>query len=311
MKTVREVWEEGEFGTETSTHKRKGGGVAEMICRHIARIAGAGSDAGSWETEEHGAGSAGTGTMEGTKGCVCIVWVKAHGGGVAPNAYADAIAKSHLAEDPEDVEMWRLPRASILMAKGEDGKYWAVLADKPVRRMATERITKAILDTLKDGERAAGREVGRGEGCDKRVLRAVGAEQKAGSKEAPTGAGMSGMLRGDDVGTPTGREGKRRAKGGEVTATNDGEDMPIGSDGEEMATETEKGGMPDCPLCGMVGVSDGMHAMECKKMGNGGRKGREAKEKVLRRLENVEKKIKKSSTESLKENTRETWQKAG
>lgn len=27
---------------------------------------------------------------------MCLVWVKAHGGGIAPNAYADAIAKSHL-----------------------------------------------------------------------------------------------------------------------------------------------------------------------------------------------------------------------
>ena len=31
------------------------------------------------------------------------MWIKAHGGGVTANVYADAAAKSHLGQEPEDV----------------------------------------------------------------------------------------------------------------------------------------------------------------------------------------------------------------
>ena len=232
MRTVTDMWKEGEFGgIETSGDKRKGGGVAELICIHIARIAGGGGDARSTEEVEEGNNPTGEDPQgmetqtwgKETGGKVCIAWVKAHGGGVAPNAYADAIAKSHLAEEPEDVKLWELPRASTIMAEDEEGKEWAILADKPVRELVKERITEAILGEWEKEERKRGKVVVAErtiEGCDQRILRAMRAEKGAGTREEPTDTGISGRMRSDDVGMPwgagTNNKGEREKEAGEA-----------------------------------------------------------------------------------------------
>lgn len=88
-----------------------GGGLVEAIVRHMVRIAGAEEESGG-------------------HGLVCMVWVKAHGGGVAPNAYADAIAKSHLSAevhaDEVDAPLLRLPRACVyaVRAPAAPGRVW-------------------------------------------------------------------------------------------------------------------------------------------------------------------------------------------
>ena len=81
------------------------------------------------------------------------MWVKAHGGGIAPNAYADAAAKSHLAEPPQDVPLNEmLPRACVYAAAtkydargrgAETGrqKLWMTVADCSLRKLIAERLT--------------------------------------------------------------------------------------------------------------------------------------------------------------------------
>jgi len=94
MQMTEADWRCGELGEQAAMQGRTGSLTVEAITRHRLRISEKGEN--------------------GQQGCVAIMWVKAHGGGVAPNAYADAIAKSHLAEPPQDVPLeTMLPQACV------------------------------------------------------------------------------------------------------------------------------------------------------------------------------------------------------
>ena len=73
LQAIRRVWLEGET---TRLRQRTEGLLLERIVNEMVRVMAAGV------------------------GEVLYMFVPAHGGGVAPNAYADAIAKSHLSERP-------------------------------------------------------------------------------------------------------------------------------------------------------------------------------------------------------------------
>ena len=67
MQLVEAAWGCEELGSLGAVAERRGGLLVEAITRHRLRIAGAGDDK--------------------RQGGMCIIWVKANGGGIAPNAY--------------------------------------------------------------------------------------------------------------------------------------------------------------------------------------------------------------------------------
>ena len=142
LRLVEEAWRCGELGSLGAAAGRTGGLLAEAITRHRLRMAGA-------------AGA------DGRQGHVTFVWVKAHGGGIAPNAYADAIAKSHLGEPAEDVPLdAMLPRACVYAVpheraarpgapRPEEQRRWMVAADRPLRKIVAERLTDVELGRMR------------------------------------------------------------------------------------------------------------------------------------------------------------------
>ena len=220
MDMVEQAWRGGKLGPTAPTASRLGGLVVEAITRHRIRIA------------EDG-------------GFACFMWVKAHGGGTAPNAYADAIAKSHLAAQPEDVPLHELHRACVyaVTATTGDGRRWAVAADRPLRQLMIERLSEwALGEWQRASERgaAAAEAAARGR-HDGRLLAAVMA-----TTERPPG------------GTPGGGKGTSREE--EPTAT-----------GRAMRTRGRDCGLlardDTCELCGQTQV-DGGHALRCVALGS-------------------------------------------
>ena len=104
--------------------------LLEAIARHCQRIEQTGED--------------------GRSGRVVVLYVPAHRGGVAPNAYADMAAKSHLAGKPSEPELWT-ERAAVLAMVDEQGRYrW-------IHRVATARFgTDNEVARLDDGILIAG-----------------------------------------------------------------------------------------------------------------------------------------------------------
>ena len=188
MQMVDTAWKDGELGELGAMAGREGGQLVEMIVRHMIRMAGA--------------------NAEGRRGLACYVWAKAHGGGVAPNAYADAAAKSHLAEAPRDVPYDEaLPRACVYAvgaggAQSGDTRGWMVAADRPLRQLVEEGLTRRERARMRKESRTSG--IGEGpaeEGLDRRVLAAM-----LRTDVRPRGAGAGGGR---------GREGSgRRRRGG-------------------------------------------------------------------------------------------------
>ena len=178
---------------------------------------------------------------------MCFVWVKAHGGGVAPNAYADAIAKSHLAEAPRDVPLeGLLPRACIYaVATGShngESRRWAVAADRSLRQLMVEQLTA--------------RELAR--------LRAVSKSSRASKDETNATAQdrrlLDAMLRANERVTGTGKLTDEAGEGDRARPTPTGRAMQLRADDLKVG---ENGA---CELCGERGVGGG-HVLCCGELG--------------------------------------------
>ena len=255
LQMVETAWRCGELGMHAAMEGRLGGAVIELITRHRLRIAGA--------TEGGGAGKG---------GFVCFMWVKAHGGGIAPNAYADCCAKSHLAEEPRDVGFSELPRACTYAISAEhetsqDGGWpkerrWGVAADRPLRQMVIERLTRRVLEEWREGSTggAVNRAVASGQ-VDRRLLAAVMCMD-----ERPAGAREGAEARGDvRWPTATGMAIRMRA-----------DDVDVG-----RPTQGTRGGGRVCELCG-EGDVEGDHVLWCPRMGRKATAAREAVGSALR-----------------------------
>lgn len=84
----------------------------------------------------------------GRTGGAWLMWVPAHGGGIAPNAYVDCIAKSCLAEEPDaehelDLDRLCYYKVQPLVDGVPKGRAWRNLADMNVYRLMLSRIMAA------------------------------------------------------------------------------------------------------------------------------------------------------------------------
>ena len=224
LQLVEAAWRGGELGRLGAAVRSAGGLLVEAITRHRLRLAAPGE--------------------KGRQGHTCFMWVKAHGGGIAPNAYADAAAKSHLAEPPQDVPLNEiLPRACVYAAAtrydargggAETGrkKLWMTVADCSLRKLIAERLTVAELQRLRAESTTGGADAALANtACDRRVMAAMMRAQ-----ERPAGATTGGR---HVQPTATGRAVRLRTN-----------DMGM-----------ERG----CELCGEA--ADGGHIMQCKALG--------------------------------------------
>ena len=231
MQAVEAAWRCGELGRQGAMNGRLGGGIIEAITRHRIRMAGprAGGPTGTART-----------------GCACLLWVKAHGGGVAPNAYADAIAKSHLGEEPGDVPLAeQLPRVCVYAVAGVGAgvgrRRWEVAADQPLRTLIVERLTRKAQQDMRAGSATTRTEAERAGPTDKRVMAAV-----MDTEDRPQGARAGRAGGGED------------AAGGALSATGRAlrlrtDDMQIGHGGR-------------CVLCGATSGLDGGHVLRCPRL---------------------------------------------
>lgn len=150
MRMVDAAWRCGTLGVRGAMAGRVGGLLVEAITRHRLRMASESEDG------------------RGRQGGVTFLWVKAHGGGVAPNAYADAIAKSHLAEPISaaevDAPFEQLPRACVYAAapstvpgmwEPEGTQRFCVAADRSLRQLIVDGLTRKVLKEWR--ERATGK----------------------------------------------------------------------------------------------------------------------------------------------------------
>jgi hypothetical protein len=205
MVAVEAAWGTGWVGPHGPMAGTTAGWLVECIIRHRLRI----SDANT----------------EGRRGLVCMVWVKAHGGGVAPNAYADAIAKSHLAEPVDaaavDAPLLQLPRVCLYATTPPPAAHPAwepaamqrtcVAADRSLRRLIVEGLTRRVLAEWSEQMTQEGRAVSAATpGHERRVLaataqvhaRPVGAERGAAAQQGrtlPSATGAALRLRADDM----------------------------------------------------------------------------------------------------------------
>ena len=307
MRAVEEHWRSGTLGWESGGDTRPGSALIEMVNRHRLRICGHKQQQDSEDahadthveamTEEEWAEvrSEGTGVEGMTeagaalveaileqRGCVCILWVPAHGGGIAPNAYADAAAKSHLAETPMDIPLWTLPR-TVVYAIAQEGtphnsKQWCLLAARPLRRLIVERLTRKQLD---EWQEQAPREAYSGaqtiitaRDANTHILAAMSRSDKAGTDREQSATGRSQRLRSDDVGMPVSRGGGRGRKSRGAELEEDESDDP----GEEDEQEDDN---KKCELCGDK-WADGLHALHCKRL-QGAERARSEVETAIRR----------------------------
>ena len=195
LTTVDGTWQSGRVGTGSPAAGRTGGLLVEAITRHRLRISSRTDD-----TQP--------------RGCVCFLWVKAHGGGVVPNVYADAIAKSCLTAEVDyatvNAPYTTLPRACLYATQPtprddtwelDSAKYSCIAADRSLRRIIIEGMTRHVLARLPRRSRAH---------CDVRVLgdvmhmqgRPAGATPGATARRsvtAPTETGGALRLRSDDL----------------------------------------------------------------------------------------------------------------
>ena len=326
MRAVVQAWSRGELGLEARIAGQRGGGLIEQIVRHMVRIAGVaarareeGSEGGADGTEytavaeESGAGEGGP------RGCVVFIWVKAHGGGIAPNAYADAIAKSHLAEEPRDIRIERmLPRVcGYAVAAAAGGERYSLLADRSLRGLMIRGMTEWQLrqwETAAIHDATAARPRTR---LDRRILAAVSSASGGGSEAAPSQVGRSMRLRADDMGlrTRTSQEAHAAYRRGDDgggdggTAGEDGEaegthEREAADDAAEEARCAEEG---ECWLCGVRAV-DGDHCLRCE--GAGAAQRRAAQRRVERALEEAHQALPGTAPQVPNATTRAEWTRA-
>ena len=192
---IEATWRSGRAGTGSPAAGKTGGLLVEAIIRHRLRIT---------SRERDGA----------PRGCACFIWVKAHGGGVVPNAYADAIAKSCLTAEVDyatvDDPYRALPRACLYMAQPAprddtwemgNQRFSCITADRSLRDLIIDGITRQVIAQLPRQSRAK---------CDARIIAAVtctggrpaGATTGAGPKHGmtePTVTGRAMRLRSNDL----------------------------------------------------------------------------------------------------------------
>ena len=225
IESVERAWRCGELGPLSTATGRTGGLVVEAIVRHMLRIAGQGAEwSGAAQAGDGGRVLQRDGGQEAQRhGCCCYMWVKAHGGGIVPNVYADAIAKSHLAEAPEDVPLASmLPRLCVYAVAVEGGgeRAWELAADRSLRRLVAGRLTANERQRMRRESRTGGASARLVEqGVDRKLLAAmlrtdarpagakVGAAPERG-RAAPTRTGMAMRLRADDMHVGGGGEGR-------------------------------------------------------------------------------------------------------
>ena len=271
INACEDTWRTGKIGQGSNAYQKVGGGLLETIQQHRMRISGR--------------------DREGNMGGVTMMWIKAHGGGVTANVYADAAAKSHLGQEPEDVPLEQhLERAYVYTKDG-----WAVKADRPLRRMVINNLTTRMLKELKED----GKESKRGDknmiigAGDKRIMLAMTNEKGAGSNDTPSDTGRSQRLRGDDI------------RGWEMGRT-----MGIGE--RESGGEEEEGEEPEekeritgnCTLCGKI-LGGAWHAMEC--IGRPGGKPPPGKDKMKTALGEAKGEIPEREYKELETDTTTDW----
>ena len=219
LETIEASWQSGRAGVGGPASGRTGGLLIEAIVRHRLRITSRKGD------DEH-------------RGCVCFMWVKAHGGGVAPNAYADAIAKSCLTADVDyatlDTPYLALPRACLYMAQPEPRentwelghqRFSCITADRSLRRLIIDGITRHVIAHLPRLSHTR---------CDVRMVAAVT------------------HTRGRPVGATPGAEPKH----GITEPTETGRAMRLRSNDLRQRDD-------ECPLCKERGPHEGDHIMRC------------------------------------------------
>ena len=194
MQAIETAWRAGTFA---ALRRQRCGALVEAIVRERLRIGGT-ADGG---------------------GHVVFVYAPAHGGGISPNAYADAVAKAHLGEQPAaepkllqlvgDVRCRRLEPSDdtgvrsrlcvYALQDAEEGGWWRGKADTPVyplarqllerwlrREMEHDRPARYVID---DGWRRW-RQHGR---CtlEPSLLRAAVGTSGVGTSATPSAAGRS------------------------------------------------------------------------------------------------------------------------
>jgi len=219
LTTVDGTWQSGRVGTGSPAAGRTGGLLVEAITRHRLRIESRTDDSQP-------------------RGCVCFLWVKAHGGGVVPNAYADAIAKSCLTADVDyasvDAPFLALPRACLYattptprddMWELDGDQYSCIAADKSLRHIIIDGITRHALDRLPKPTQ---------ERCDARIVGEV-----THMRGRPEGAAPGAPPR-RSVTAPTATGGALRLRSNDLR--------------QHVAA---------CPLCLTPGPLEGDHTMRC------------------------------------------------
>lgn len=138
------------------------------------------------------------------------MWVPAHGDGIAPNAYADCIAKNCLAESPSARAGSRSPvllqdaAARRRRAQGEcTERVWRNLADMSVHRLMLSRMT-AVKGARDRGMMMTRRSVDVF-ACETSILRAALRGDGAGNARHLSDAGRAHALRSDSVSMPADR----------------------------------------------------------------------------------------------------------
>jgi len=209
LKTLDGTWQSGRVGTGSPAAGRTGGLLVEAITRHRLRISSRTDDAQP-------------------RGCVCFLWVKAHGGGIVPNAYADAIAKSCLTAEVDyatvDAPYVALPRSCLyatLPTPRDDtwelgsARYSCISADKSLRRVIIEGMTRHVLARLPKltPERCDARVVGEVTNMRGRPAGATPGAPPRHSVTAPTETGGALRLRSDDLDARRGHVDNSRTQG--------------------------------------------------------------------------------------------------
>ena len=261
LTTVDGTWQSGRVGTGSPAAGRTGGLLVEAITRHRLRIESRTDDSQP-------------------RGCVCFLWVKAHGGGIVPNAYADAIAKSCLTADVDyanvDAPYLALPRACLYATTPTprddtwelDGdQYSCIAADKSLRHIIIDGITRHALDRLPKPTQ---------ERCDARIVGEV-----THMRGRPEGAAPGAPPR-RSVTAPTATGGALRLRSNDLR--------------QHVAA---------CPLCLTPGPLEGDHTMRCTALSRALREA--AMAKVTAALDAAASALPSGALCAPAENTMQAW----
>ena len=167
LEAIDQAWRVGSFD---GLRKVSGGATIETILLHRLRIARPSEDGG-------------------TGGQVVFLWAPAHSGGIAPNAVADSVAKSHLSAEPRNPELNVLSRLCTYATQLDDEQHWW-LHDAPISQLVEARFatTRASAD-------GAAQLIGDRRQHDAHVLHTLGTGGGCGSHHEPSRCGRAARLR--------------------------------------------------------------------------------------------------------------------